>query len=188
MKKERTQAQVEKDRVRDRQYYQSHREQRLEYARLWRDRNREKIRQDNARYYKERRTQHQSSQLKYQARRRKTDPSFRIACNLRSRIGSFLKYKGHQKDSSVTRSLGCSKEELKEHLESRFSDGMSWENYGRTGWHIDHIIPLCELDLTKTDELAKACHYTNLQPLWAVDNLAKRFKDEHGESKTNPRG
>ena len=70
--------------------------------------------------------------------------------------------------------VGCPPEYLKEHLETQFVDGMSWNNYGRYGWHIDHIIPLSS---AKTeDELYKLCHYTNLQPLWAEDNLKKSNK------------
>jgi hypothetical protein len=68
--------------------------------------------------------------------------------------------------------VGCTPQELKEHLESQFKDGMSWEN--RNEWHIDHIIPLCSA--TTEDELYKLCHYTNLQPLWATENIKKGGK------------
>jgi hypothetical protein len=73
--------------------------------------------------------------------------------------------------------LGCSIDELKTYLESKFELDMSWDNYGRKGWHIDHIVPLCKFDLSNKVELERACHYTNLQPLWANDNLAKRKFD-----------
>jgi predicted transcriptional regulator len=61
--------------------------------------------------------------------------------------------------------------ELKLHIETKFTDGMNWDNYGK--WHIDHIYPLSKLNLQEKQDLAKACHYTNLQPLWAKDNLVK---------------
>jgi hypothetical protein len=70
--------------------------------------------------------------------------------------------------------IGCSPIELKTHLESLFLDGMSWENHGVGGWHIDHIMPL---STAKTEEdVYKLSHYTNLQPLWAKDNLQKGCK------------
>lgn len=70
--------------------------------------------------------------------------------------------------------LGASYEEVKKHIEKQFTDGMSWENRGFYGWHIDHIIPLAS---AKTEEeLIKLCHYTNLQPLWWKDNLEKGAK------------
>lgn len=73
------------------------------------------------------------------------------------------------------RDLGCTIEELKAHLESLFKPGMTWDNWGHTGdvWHLDHIIPLASFDLTDPEQVKLACHYTNLQPLWATENLQK---------------
>jgi len=71
------------------------------------------------------------------------------------------------------RDLGCTIDELRTHLETRFSDGMSWNNWTLDGWHIDHIIPLAFFDLTDPEQVKIACHYTNLQPLWAEENLRK---------------
>ena len=67
--------------------------------------------------------------------------------------------------------LGCSLARAVKHLESKFLNGMSWENYGE--WHIDHRKPLAWFDLTDAGEVAKACHYKNLQPLWARENQSK---------------
>ncbi len=107
----------------------------------------------------------------YDKNRKKIDPAFKVSKNLRSRISSALK-KGKKPNSSI-KSLGCTLAELKQHIETQWQSGMTWENYSRTGWHIDHIIPLSSFDLTNNDDFLKACHYTNLQPLWAKENHAK---------------
>jgi hypothetical protein len=75
------------------------------------------------------------------------------------------------KAGSPVRDLGCTVPELKLHLEALFQPGMSWDNYGE--WHIDHIKPLAKFDLTDRDQFVQACHYTNLRPLWAEENLSK---------------
>jgi hypothetical protein len=69
--------------------------------------------------------------------------------------------------------LGCSVEELKKYLEIKFKEGMSWNNYGLRGWHIDHIIPCSKFDLIKEEEQKKCFHFSNLQPLWWNENLSK---------------
>jgi hypothetical protein len=76
-----------------------------------------------------------------------------------------------QKSGSAIRDLGCTVEELKKHLETHFQPGMTWDNYGE--WHVDHKIPLSSFDLSNPVEFKKSCHYTNLQPLWALDNIRK---------------
>lgn len=97
----------------------------------------------------------------------------RLSKILRSRLNCAIK---DNKGGSSIEDLGCSIEELKTHLESKFQEGMTWDNHTKDGWHIDHIIPLSSFDLTIPEELKKACHYTNLQPLWAKDNLSKGNK------------
>lgn len=92
--------------------------------------------------------------------------------NIRRRIKGYLQCKNI---SSITKDwLGCSPKELKIYIESKFKTGMNWDNYGYYGWHIDHITPLSSAS-TK-DEFKKLIHYTNLQPLWAKDNLRKGAK------------
>jgi len=91
--------------------------------------------------------------------------------------------KGQFKSNSTTKSLGCTIVELKIYLESKFQPNMSWDNYGE--WHLDHIKPLASFDLNNPDEYAKACHYTNLQPLWAIDNIKKSDSLEWGDYVSN---
>lgn len=110
----------------------------------------------------------------YIVNRCKTDHIFRLARNLRSRLNKAIK--GDYKSGSAVKDLGCSISELKTYLELQFQPDMTWENYGLKSWHVDHIIPLSSFDLSDFNQLKKACHYTNLQPLWAKDNLKKGAK------------
>jgi uncharacterized Zn finger protein (UPF0148 family) len=105
--------------------------------------------------------------------RLKTESQQRLKHNIRQRVRMALE---GVKSNSVTQSLGCTWEELRIYLQSKFQPGMSWENYGLYGWHVDHIIPICNFNLDCPEEFKKACHYTNLQPLWAKDNLVKSNK------------
>jgi hypothetical protein len=90
---------------------------------------------------------------------------------LRSRINKILKFKRNKSSIEV---LGCTIDDFIKYMGSKFLEGMSWDNYGYYGWHIDHIIPLSS---GKTEEeILKLCHYTNLQPLWAKQNLKKSNK------------
>ena len=84
--------------------------------------------------------------------------------------------KEKKKAESSMNLLGCTAEHLKKHLEVQFKDDMSWENYGIKGWHIDHIKPCASYDLSIIEEQKECFHYTNLQPLWWFENLAKSDK------------
>jgi hypothetical protein len=86
----------------------------------------------------------------------------------------FFKSNNIYKTNKTFEIVGCTPQQLKEHIQLQFKDNMSWENYGYYGWHIDHIIPLSSANTEK--ELYKLCHFTNLQPLWAEDNLKKSNK------------
>ncbi len=106
---------------------------------------------------------------RYKSERSKVDVNYKISNNLRSRLNKALK--SDSKTGSSIANLGCSIIELKAHLESQFQLGMTWDNYGK--WHIDHIKPLSQFNLNDKSQLLLACHYTNLQPLWAIDNIRK---------------
>lgn len=110
----------------------------------------------------------------YQKDRYLSNMSYKISVCLRARLNSAIR--NNQKSGSAIKDLGCTTEELKVYLESRFLPGMSWENYGHKTWHIDHIVPLSRFDLSDPVQLKQACHFTNLQPLWAKDNLSKSNK------------
>jgi len=99
-------------------------------------------------------------------------PQNRLAVACRVRIRASLK--GKNKIKHTEQLLGCCFINFKKYLESKFSEGMNWDNYG--SWHIDHIIPCAAFDLSKPEEQVKCFHYTNLQPLWKKDNLSKGSK------------
>jgi hypothetical protein len=129
--------------------------------REWRSRNKDRVRG----YYR-----------KYVNKRRKTDIAFHLQMTVRTRIHGALARSSLGKEARTLEYVGCTASELRCWLESKFLPGMTWGNRGRHGWHIDHIIPLAKFDLSDPAQQAAAFHYTNLQPLWAKDNLCKSDK------------
>jgi hypothetical protein len=114
----------------------------------------------------------------YTKERQKIDINFKLCCALRSRLNSAIN--NNQKGGSAVDDLGCSVNKLKIYLQLKFHrsprgqhEYMTWNNWTIDGWHIDHIKPLSSFDLKDPEQVKKACHYTNLQPLWAKDNLKK---------------
>jgi hypothetical protein len=105
----------------------------------------------------------------WEKNRRKIDPMFKIAKNLRTRLWTVLKR--NKKLDSTLKLTGCNLEQLKKHLENKFEDGMSWDNYGT--WHIDHIIGCANFDFSDPKQQQICFHYTNLQPMWGEHNMQK---------------
>jgi hypothetical protein len=108
----------------------------------------------------------------YARKRRITDPIYKLKCNIRKLIGNSLSNKGFKKNTKTNIILGCSYEEFITHLESKFTEGMTWENYGE--WVIDHKIPLASA--VTESQIIELNHYTNLQPLWWDENRQKSDK------------
>ena len=104
----------------------------------------------------------------------RTNPQFALASRVRSRISVAMRRLGGKNGNKTKDLIGCSFEFLKEHIESQFKTGMSWEN--RSSFHIDHIRPLASFDLTDPEQLKAACHWTNLQPLYPIENIRKSDK------------
>jgi hypothetical protein len=96
-------------------------------------------------------------------------------CELPKKL-SELKRIGMSKTVSASELVGCTVEQLRSHIEHQFIDGMSWLNHGIDGWHVDHIKPCASFDLSDINQQRECFHYTNLQPLWAIDNLRKGSK------------
>lgn len=140
-------------------YYSNNKEKYLINQRNYREKNRESVNKNRIRYRNE---------------RRENDSLYKLTENMRSRVKDYLDIKKITKKNKTFDIVGCTPKELSIFLEKKFKDGMTWDNYGFYGWHIDHIIPLSS---AKTEEeLYKLFHYTNLQPLWAFDNLSKGDK------------
>lgn len=123
-------------------------------------------------YNKEWKAANRGKIREYERLQRTNNLNYKLAQNLRTRLRSALK--GNYKKGSAIANLGCSVDELKQKLELKFQPGMTWKNYGE--WHIDHIKPLASFDLTDEEQFKQACHYSNLQPLWGIDNLSKSDK------------
>ena len=108
----------------------------------------------------------------YNRNRKIIDPIYNLKHLMNNRMRIFMKSQNITKKNKTFEIVGCSPKELKEHLENQFKNGMTWDNQGK--WHIDHIIPLSSGNTE--EEIIKLCHYTNLQPLWAIDNMKKGSK------------
>jgi len=139
------------------QYYKEHRQEELFYCKKYSQSHKKEINTCNK-------------------NRKKTDMNFKIRCNLRTRIWHGLK--GDFKSLPTMFLTGCDIEYLMYHLQCKFAKGMSWDNHGngwhgKKEWHIDHIKPCASFDLSKPEEQRECFHYSNLQPLWAKDNMKK---------------
>lgn len=156
----------------DKKHYENIKEKKQEYYKN----NSNKIKQ-NTKEYRLKNTEYKPKVNKqyfkeYFKKRRLIDPLFKLRCNTRARIIQSIKNNGYSKKSKSYQILGCTFEEFKMHLENQFTKGMNWENQGK--WHLDHIYPVS----LATDEkhLIQLNHYTNFQPLWAIDNIKKGNK------------
>jgi hypothetical protein len=112
--------------------------------------------------------------LTYEKNRKKIDAEYKLLKTLRSRLGNAIRNQKSYKNNKTIHLLGCSISFLKNFLETKFKEGMTWENHGE--WHIDHIKPCASFNLLDEEEQKMCFHYTNLQPLWAYENLSKGSK------------
>ena len=113
------------------------------------------------------------SSTEYKKRRRTLNNRFDSI--IRVMLRRCFKHKGIRKNTTIS-IIGYDTNKLKQRLECQFKDGMTWENYGLHGWHVDHIKPCNSFDFSNPEEQSRCFHYTNLQPLWAKDNLSKGDK------------
>jgi hypothetical protein len=156
--------------------YQNDKEKCLEKNHQYFIKNKDHIKQITKEYYNK--NKKHLNKMSYERHKKKCqeDPSYKLSTRLRGRIKNALLTNNYAKQDKTYNLIGCTPKFLKTYLESLFQSGMTWDNYGRNGWHIDHIIPCSKFDLNKKEEQKKCFHYTNLQPLWAIDNLKKGVK------------
>jgi hypothetical protein len=133
----------------------------------------EEEKQEKQKIHLEKKIKDRPKKVKYMSDRLKNDPEFKLLTMLRKRVRNVIKGKKHYKSIDL---LGCTVLNAREHLEKQFKEGMTWENHGKYGWHIDHIIPCSSFDLTDPEQQKKCFHYTNLQPLWWKENISKGNK------------
>ena len=157
----------------NKQWYQNNKEHKKQYYKN----NKSKIQVRESEYTtsgkrkeKNKKWYNKSGKEYYAIKRQNID--YKLTKNLRTRLWKAVK--SNQKSGSAIDDLGCSINEFKVYMIKQFTEGMTWDNYGE--WHIDHIKPLSSFNLTIESEFKKACHYTNLQPLWAIDNILKSDK------------
>ncbi len=170
------------------EWYERNKERRHKIAKLWAKKNPDKIAASKKRYRsteenikKERDSNKAWIKKNYKAWRANTrrwykkryreDVEFKLAQRLRSRLRYVIA--GNRKTGSALDLAGCTLDELRVHIESQFQEGMTWDNWTLDGWHLDHIKPCSSFDLTDPEQQKECFHYTNLQPLWAEDNLKK---------------
>lgn len=172
-------AEIERLRIR----YDSKKADVLTKQREYRIKNADVIRQRRRRYRSQNAAKIKASKQTYAAnnrekiaksiaRRRAKNPIARMANSMRRSIRRYLDA-GQKGEMSSFEIIGCSKDDLRNHLQSKFKDGMTWENYGKH-WHIDHIVPL--ISARTADDVKRLCHWTNLQPLTAFENISKGSK------------
>ena len=148
----------ERNSIKLKKWYLENKERHIAKNKEWKINNAEKSKN----YYRE-----------YTNERRQNDIEFKIKAILRARLNKVLKSKSIEKTQSAIVLVGCNCIELQKHIESKFDDKMTWANYGKYGWHIDHIKPCASFDLKDINQQKECFHYSNLQPLWATDNHRK---------------
>ena len=166
----------EKLKERKREEYKIHRDAIVKKQQEYYAANKDKILERNRAGYRKNKGRWRENRTLQEKVRYDTDAHFRLVRVLRSRLRGALKSSGVRKQTRTTELLGCCIAQLKAHIEQQFLPGMSWENHGLHGWHIDHIRPCASFDLTDPTQQRQCFHYTNLQPLWAKDNLKKGTK------------
>lgn len=157
--------------IKSHKYYTENKIKVLKQSKEWYTNNKDRVRRNQRLWENKNRFKVNQKNIKRASIRRKQDPTFRLMHNIRSRIRHAVLDQSTSKCSSSFKLVGCTGKDLRGYLTEKFIEGMTWDNYGE--WHIDHIRPCASFDLTDEKQQRECFHYTNLQPLWAKDNLKK---------------
>lgn len=158
----------------NKKYRELHRDKLIDYSKNYYTSNKESLKEQSRISSKIYYENNKDKKLIWQRNKRSSDITYKIKVNLRSRL--YQAIRNQYKSGSAIADLGCTVEAFKSHIETLFKPGMTWDNWGIHTWHLDHKKSLHSFDLNDPVEFRKACHYTNLQPLWAKDNISKSNK------------
>lgn len=157
-----------------RKYYLSNKEIIKKQTKIYRIVNCTEISSKRKLFYSKNRERIIKNNVAAERKRLAKDKDFRIRHNMRTYMRRSIKM--NRKSGRTINLLGCSIDYLKTYLESLFKPGMTWENHGLHGWHIDHILPLSRFNSADEEDMKIAWHFSNLQPLWAKENFKKGNK------------
>jgi hypothetical protein len=157
----------------DKRTYHKHREKKLEYHKIWVEQNKEHLKQYLKQYRENNIDKIRETKRNYERTRKTNDPLYKLISNFRTAIYQVLKENNVEKNGRYFEVLKYSPQQLIDHLESKFTGDMSWDNYGK--WHVDHILPITSFEINEIgdDEFMKCWGLSNLQPLWGDENIRK---------------
>lgn len=180
---------------RGRSHYAANKAKYAERSKAWEEKNKDRARTYRARKYRENKSTMDAKSRAYaannrqklnaakgawKAKKKAKCPEFKLIVNMRERIRFAMLRACSFRSERTKQLLGCSPEFLRGYIEAKFEIGMTWENYGK--WHVDHIIPCAGFDLRNPEAQKECFHYSNLQPLWAEENLSKNDRMPNGIS------
>jgi len=176
----------EKEKLRSRKYHQDHLEERREKGRArynseeaheYYEANKERANATSKKWRANNRERVRKIHREWARKQRKTNPHYVIKQRMSTRVRDTIKNHKGIKEMKCLEYIGCSYNELKNHLEKQFTEGMTWEKFMSGEIQIDHIKPCCSFDLSRLEDQKVCFHYTNLCPMWAKDNGRKRLED-----------
>ena len=160
----------------DKRHYLKNREKRLQYFSDWQKDNRDRLNDYHQKWREKNIDKHREYKRKYEKNRKDSDPLYKLISNFRTAIYQVLKESNVEKNGHYFDILGYTPEELINHLEKQFTEGMTWENYGE--FHVDHKLPISSFNIKEIgdEEFMRCWCLDNLQPMWGEENIRKSNK------------